>query len=427
MLSYLLQLKQAPILIKLFIFLLALIPFHAVIVTVFYFDNPIIDLAIRSWKEIFIVCLFVFSIPLMYKQKIWQDSLTVVIGMFALLHLVYGLIFWDGVSTLFGIRNNLAFLLIYIIGITYSQEYSKNESLIIKTILALGFVVATSALLQLFLPQSWFEFNLLGVGGDVSAIQDSNIIRFHGIMSGPLQLGSYLILPTVLSLKYYKTHRFSVIFYALFLLTAIFLTYSRAAMLAGVGSIILVWLITQKRLSNLNVLRLGLATLAILIGVFLLALQWRPLSLLVFHAEPDKALTESSTADHIEYSYEAAQDLVQDPLGDGPGAAGPASAYADQVVLTENFFLQIGLEVGVLGALAFLYISFYVGLRLWEKRQIEFFVGFLALSGMNLLLHTWTDTATAWTFWLVAGLASGLAYRHKPLRSVARIFPKKIA
>jgi hypothetical protein len=53
----------------------------------------------------------------------------------------------------------------------------------------MGGLVALSALAQLVLPAGWFNFDLVGIGGDVSKIQDSSISRLHGVMSGAIATG----------------------------------------------------------------------------------------------------------------------------------------------------------------------------------------------------------------------------------------------
>jgi hypothetical protein len=409
--------QRARFVYYLIVVLLIGLPFHAVIVTVLNDFLPAESL-LRTWKEI-VLLLAVFGVATIVKpRELLKNKIIITIVSYSLLHAIYALFGWDGLSTAVGLRTNLAFLLMFIVGCFLAPKLKTNQiDLLYKIILAMGGVVALSALAQTVLPASWFSYDLIGVGGDVSLIQDSSIARLHGIMSGPLQLGSYLILPLALGLTklkgYYRT------IYSLLLVIAIFLSYSRAALLAVVVVFVVVSAFNfRARLNKKLIIGGAFASLALGIGVLALALQWRPLSLLVFHAEPENALSESSTADHFEYSFEAAQDLVEDPLGDGLGSAGPASTFTSEEKITENYFLQIGLEVGAIGMLLFIGLSFLVARGLYAQDYTALLASFLGINLMNLLLHTWTDTATAWTWWLLAGASLGrvaIGSRH-PIR-----------
>lgn len=390
------------------VILLIGLPFHAIIVTVLNDFLPAESL-LRVWKEIVLLLAVVATITLIKPRELIKDKLVILIMAYAGIHLVYAVTTWAGLSTTVGLRTNLAFLATFVVGYFLAPRLKKPQvDLLYKIVLIMGGLVALSALAQLVLPASWFNFDLVGVGGDVSKIQDSSISRLHGIMSGPLQLGSYLILPFALGL--FRLKGFRRAGYSALILVAIFLSYSRAALLAT-GAVMAVLLMFNYRHKLSRRLVLGGTTAALVLGagLLVLALQWRPLSLLVFHAEPKNALSESSTADHFEYSFEAAKDLAEDPLGDGPGTAGPASAFAQEERITENYFLQIGLEVGIAGMILFLAITFVVAKRLYGQKNAILFASFMAINLMNLLLHTWTDTATAWTWWVLAGASLGLS------------------
>lgn len=116
----------------------------------------------------------------------------------------------------------------------------------------------------------------------------------------------------------------------------------------------------------------------------------------------------------IQLQARAADDIMADPEGHGPGTAGivsignPHGAY-----LTENYFLQIGYEIGVIGLLVFLALLAVVyrmvlGVRRDDVRAV--LIGsFWAYILMSLLIHLWSNEAVAAQWWLLAGLAIGVS------------------
>jgi hypothetical protein len=101
---------------------------------------------------------------------------------------------------------------------------------------------------------------------------------------------------------------------------------------------------------------------------------------------------------------------VHKPQGYGPGTAGIVSIRNEQqTFLTENYYLQLGHEIGIAGLLLFLFISYqvirYIDLRDEQNRSlIAVFVGYCA---MAMLMHLWSNEAVAAQWWLLIGLCLG--------------------
>ena len=192
--------QRARFVYYLIVVLLIGLPFHAVIVTVLNDFLPAESL-LRAWKEVVLLLAAIVSITLIKPKEQIKDKLLIMILVYAVLHIVYGVATWSGLSTFVGLRTNLSFLVIFVVGYFLSPKLKEPQiDLLYKIALIMGGLVAISALAQLVLPAGWFNFDLVGIGGDVSKIQDSSISRLHGLMSGPLQLGSYLVLPFALGL-----------------------------------------------------------------------------------------------------------------------------------------------------------------------------------------------------------------------------------
>jgi hypothetical protein len=139
----------------------------------------------------------------------------------------------------------------------------------------------------------------------------------------------------------------------------------------------------------------------------------------------------------------AMENIVRHPLGLGLGSAGPASnrtsdacvflsadgdaSWAEghpelcvflgetQVLpldrvctcpfLTENWYLQIGVEMGIAGFLLFFLLIICILLQLARKKNVllhySTFFAFLGVSIAALFLHAWEDSAVAYTLWIL--------------------------
>jgi O-antigen ligase len=100
--------------------------------------------------------------------------------------------------------------------------------------------------------------------------------------------------------------------------------------------------------------------------------------------------------------------IAADPEGRGPGTAGLVATKLSNGLLTENYYLQIGYEVGIAGLLMFIGLLVVVLRQLWTLRQSflaqTLLASFVGLAFMNLLLHTWANEAVAASWWLLTGI-----------------------
>jgi O-antigen ligase len=104
-------------------------------------------------------------------------------------------------------------------------------------------------------------------------------------------------------------------------------------------------------------------------------------------------------------------DLRDHRLGTGPGTAGPASYYntGHRERIAENYFIQIGQEVGIIGMALFLLINIGVGYLLCVRRDdplaLSLFASLIGLTFVNMLSHAWADDTLAYIWWGLAGIA----------------------
>lgn len=192
---------------------------------------------------------------------------------------------------------------------------------------------------------------------------------------------------------------------------ALLLTGSRSAWIGFVVMMAILAFLLLPREKLWLWLKLS-AVPALIVGVIIVwvAVTVPVARLAIFHSSPgDPHLLEGSTQKHWEATMESIQAIVEKPLGTGPGSAGPASFYNTEDVpkLSENYFVQIGQEVGLIGLLLFLAICIVLVRELYRQRNwlsTCLLASFAGLSCVNLLLHGWADDPTAMTWWGLAGL-----------------------
>ncbi|HVY09136.1 MAG TPA: O-antigen ligase family protein [Mycobacteriales bacterium] len=114
----------------------------------------------------------------------------------------------------------------------------------------------------------------------------------------------------------------------------------------------------------------------------------------------------------------SASKIIHDPLGAGLGS-NPATGQrfgTSTVTFSENSYLQVGVELGAAGMIAFVgaYLALLARLRNEAKRRTDrsSVAGGMWLAGWGLFitgmfLHVWTSFPVALTFWGIAGAAIG--------------------
>ena len=197
-------------------------------------------------------------------------------------------------------------------------------------------------------------------------------------------------------------------------LAVLYFTYSRSAYIgAAIAMFGAAWLsITNSQFKRR--LLLAAAVLCVLFGGAVLVLRHDPaFENTVFHTSQLSKSPKSSNAAHVIALKKGLHDVIHEPFGRGPGTAGPASTHNNHPArIAENYFLQIGQEVGWLGLALFLAINVLIGKQLWDRRAEDdrlpmvLFVSLLGLSVVNMLLHAWADDTLAYIWWGMAGMAT---------------------
>jgi hypothetical protein len=125
--------------------------------------------------------------------------------------------------------------------------------------------------------------------------------------------------------------------------------------------------------------------------------------------------SDPRTSAHITALGEATQRLLAQPLGSGLGTIGSVANRFDvegRLSTSENFYLQVGGEVGLLGAVLFIVLVVALWRHLWRRVRAgpldmslsaAASIAVMAIGG--IVLHTFANPAAAWPTFLLAGLA----------------------
>ncbi len=104
-------------------------------------------------------------------------------------------------------------------------------------------------------------------------------------------------------------------------------------------------------------------------------------------------------------------EQVQPPLPSGElrPASQPAGRECDCPFLPENWYLQMGVELGAAGLILFVLLTVFTVRRLLRASKKEItpapvFAAFLAIAVAALVLHAWEDSAVAYTLWLLVAV-----------------------
>lgn len=337
----------------------------------------------------------------------------------------------------FGFRYDFVPLIAFMVlrRVTWSADFLHRA---LRVVLVVAVIVAGYGLIAATLPQSLFTrlgysdlHSLYLPGGPIAAFQQiggSALRRVQSVMSGPNQLGLWLLLPFAVALLRRRPAD------VLLILLAVFATLSRSALL---GVFVIMTIVLWRTLSHKRFFQLAAGSFVL--GVFATVIGGSVFS--------DVILRKASSSDHIARPIAALRMIAVHPLGYGLASAGPASnRISDACVhlevgsdaswasdrpdlcvfvgdeqaqpigrtcrcpfLPENWYLQIGVEMGVLGMLIFIMFIVLVLITLAKSYKLKaisysVFLAFLGVSIAAFFLHAWEDSALSYTLWILVAV-----------------------
>jgi len=411
---------------SLIMIIIMVMPFHAFL-TVWLSSLVGHYTALRLWKELLLIVAGSGAIFLLLTdQKIRQNTLSRrivwLILAYIALNIVWGIIgFFGGDLSAkalgYGLIVNTRFLIFFLIAWAVALRTDRLRNNWQKMVLWPAVIVVVFGILQFsVLPNDFLKH----FGYSVSTIEpfetinsNSNYIRISSTLRGANPLGAYLIIPiTFLAMLIMRGKRtWQNVTLLIGALMALAFTFSRSA-----------WIGTALALSTLGVMNLEGRNIAksnlLLLSLLLALIAGSAYALrsnshfqnVVFHTEDRSVVKVSSNQNHWSATKNGVIDVVKHPLGFGPGSAGPASSYNNgKGRIAENYFVQVGQELGWIGLVFFTVINIGVGYLLWLKRAdplaLGLFASFIGITAVNMLMHAWADDTLAYVWWGLAGIA----------------------
>lgn len=384
-------------------------------------------------KDVFLVVVSVFTFCLVWQKKRGTREFNLLLAL-AALYAALHFIEWATNPTIFrdsaflGIIYNNRLFGYLILGLGAGLLLSVNRqrmALLTKIVLGVSTTVAFLGVLQYFLPKdimSHFGYGL--ERGTLPAFFIDSKPDFPRVMStlrDPNSLGAFLLLPlawlTALLIQARDNRQRLWTGAALTVhAAALVLTFSRGAWAAAAVAIgaLLAWRYASLVLGLLKRFWPVAAVLVVVCGISLfVARDTYFLKSVVTHSTGAPQAEHDSNGFHWVLAKRGFESVVRYPFGHGPGTAGLASIQnPSNTFLTENYYIQIAYEVGVLGLLVFIAISVIVYRALLQHQHAVLAVALLASFWgyvcMNILFHTWSNEAVAAQWWLLAGLAISL-------------------
>jgi hypothetical protein len=413
------------------------------------------------WKEVLLVSILAIAFAEVWNSEekertelLKPDRLdTCIVFLLVLSLVITALTHGNWKMYLFGFKYDFIPLIAFIVlrRVSWSEWCSVT---LVKVVLGVGGIVAFYGLVTLLLPMQFFQalgysdlHSLYLPGGPLAAFQqigDSGVRRIQSTFSGPNQFGLWLLLPWSFGIVAFFSAWFRAEFpllrfgtqrtrsqqctYSLLYLAliggALLFTFSRTAWLAAIAvtAVFILKTLPERRATKNLVRLLGVGGMIII----LLAIS-----------APSTVVRLASSRDHLLKPLAAIGSIASHPLGQGIGTAGPASnRFSDACVflapesdpawaadrqelcvfvggeqvqplertcncpfVTENWYLQMGVEMGVLGLIV--YVAFTVLVLMNLAATSAIFLPFLGISVAGLLLHSWEGSAVAYTLWLL--------------------------
>lgn len=408
--------------------ILLLMPFHEFLTTWLASNFGHIYL-FRIWKEIVLLLISPIIIYLALTNKnlkkwLLKDKLIRLILLFTVIAIILGVVGYYqkrvnlsalAAGAIIDLRLFLIFL--FSLVITYYSDFFKKywkQILIYPALAVIAFGIA-----QLFLPIDFlrhFGYGPNTIPAFQTVDQQLGLHRIQSTLRGANPFGTYLILIAPIFIFFSTRDRIVRIVSSLISLIAMFFTYSRSAYI-GLAITIGIIFYYLKFENNPFFIKYKKVVYYLIIGVVILAiaglLAFRnnpTFDNIFFHTNKYSKASTSSNSVRLSDLKTNSMNMIDNPLGQGLGVAGPASVHNNHpAMIAENFYIQIGQETGVLGLIIFLAINIIVGYRLFVQRRDPLSLFLLAslvgISAVNMVSHAWADDTLSLIWWALAGVA----------------------
>lgn len=416
------------------IFLLVYMPFHIFLSQWLSTYTGYLDFW-KIAKDLLLFAAIIVAVPLVYYKNGFKDRLFWIFFALSTAYLLLHILIWqinpsiaDKPALLASAYNSrvVGFAVLgWATGII-SKKYL-DLKIIFRLVVFISAIVCVLGIIQYLLPKDFmthFGYSLdRGVKPAFFIDDKPNLPRIISTLRDPNSLGAYLILPIALLVgAWLKKPKARMMLSGLLILQALtlFLTFSRSAWIGAViaAAIVFFWHFKDKtkKIIKKNVPALAIGLVIILAGIFAVRNQYFVQNV-IFHADESTKLTDSNQL-HAQYAENGLKGIIHKPLGHGPGTAGLVSIQTKHVVLTEDYFIQIGYEVGIIGLVLLLAMMAYICRLLYLRGDFYsqvLIASFVGITFCCFLLHTWSNEAVACQWWLLAGLLVA-GVKSRPVR-----------
>lgn len=405
--------------------IIILLPFHALL-TVWLGSVVGHYTILRLWKEVLLAAIaikvvYLLAVDTRLRKQLLESRLNQAILAYIAVTTTWGaaVLILHKVSAKalgYGLIVNLRFLVFFLVVWVAAVKAPKAFASWPKWLWWPLAVVVGFGLLQYFvLPYDFlrhFGYNDQTIFPYETINHNIHHPRIFSTLRGANPLGAYLVLTLSLLAVTWKKQMKN---WQTVLLAGgvgvLFMTFSRSAWIGLVlSAIVITWCSIKSEKAKQRGLMLVAAGVVVLAGVGFALRHNTTLQDYVFHTNDRSTISISSNEGHVSALRDGAQDVATEPLGRGPGSAGPASVYNNNKVrIAENYFIQVGQETGWPGLFFFLLINLYLAGELWSRRQnslaLGLFAALIGLTFINLLSHAWTDDTVAYVFWGLSAVA----------------------
>lgn len=413
----------------LLIAIMALIVVHAPLSVFIGSKIPAFALGIKAWKEIMIV-IAALLVVLRYGQRLAcdfrRDPLVILCGLYAVLHIVLALPAANGglaaiAGLMVDLRYTAYFVLAYVVT-RYNPRYSAWlwHTAAIGAAVVLGFLLA-----QFVLPVDFLKhlgYNEATIAPYMLVDMNPAFVRYNSTLRGPNPLGAYAIIVVSIAAAWWlirakklRDKRWLALpaFYSVVGLVAVWVSYSRSALMAVAGSI---GLVAALRFGRRVSRRVWLASIGIMLaciaGLYLIR-NTEFFHTVIIHDNPATGTHTTSNDDHAKSLSAGIARMAQQPLGAGVGTTGSAAMYGSMPHIIENQYVMVAHEVGWLGLVLFMVIHVLVLHGLWRQRRQWYAVGLWAsgigLAFVGIVLPVWADDTVSIVWW---GLAAAVCSKN---------------
>ena len=413
--------------------IIILLPFHAFL-TVWLSSVFGHYTILRLWKEFLLAIVtvkvgYMIAIDSKLRRKLLESRLNQAMLAYAAVTIIWGLavLISHKVTTKavgYGLIVNLRFIAFFLVVWVAAVKAPKAFANWPKWLWWSLAVVVAFGLLQYFvLPYDFlrhFGYSDQTIFPYETINHDVAHERIFSTLRGANPLGAYLVLTlSLLAVTWKKQMKNWQTVLLAGGIGVLFMTFSRSAWIGFILSMgILIWCsLKSEKLKQKSLLIASLGVI-ILAGVGFALRHNTTLQDYLFHTNDKSTISTSSNEGHASALRGGVHDIATEPLGRGPGSAGPASVYNNNKVrIAENYFIQVGQETGWPGLFFFLLINLYLAAELWSRRQdslaLGLFAALIGLTFVNLLSHAWADDTLAYMFWGLAAIAIAADSRTK--------------